>query len=109
MKGLPVLDHMAATAMLKDRVPKHLRIHNGAPKTLLGGVLSGGFRPLRRLTRAQRWHGPLCAFCSRQVPEAKVHVFWTCPAWLTERTPYVNMLNAYRTRVYSGLSLSRAH
>ena len=85
MKGLIVVDMVATTALLRDKVPKDWKL-TAWQKGLLISVLTGSLRPGSRLHKAGLRESPICPFCDLEVPEDKEHLLWQCPCWREQRS-----------------------
>lgn len=83
--GLETLDRQAAAALVRGCTIPALRVNTKLMRSLHADLLTGSFRPARRLWRAGRWHTPDCPCCAHflgvLVPGAKRHVFWRCAKW----------------------------
>ena len=91
MAGLTEVDPTATMALLWDKVPQDKRL-DAAGKRILERILTGAFRPLSRLWKAQRSDTPICQCCDSGEEETKEHLFWRCPAWANVRESFLNKL-----------------
>ena len=70
MSGLQEVDMPATIALLWDKVPRAQRIDDQS-KRILERVLTGAFRPLSRLHKAQCSDTPVCQWCEQGQEEDK--------------------------------------
>ena len=91
MSGLQEVDMPATIALLWDKVPRAQRIDDKS-KRILERVLTGAFRPLSRLHKAQCSDTPVCQWCEQGEEEDKEHLFWRCPSWAHIRDPVLRQL-----------------
>ena len=92
MNGLEVVDLVATSAFLRDKVGTEWRL-TPYQKGLLVPILTGSFRPCRRLFKAGLREADRCPHCNMNVAENKKHLFWECPAWNSIRNTYFLLLH----------------
>ena len=78
MKGFEVIDLVATSALLRDKVGRDWRL-TPYQKGLLVSILTGRFRPCSRLPKAGLRDSDRCPHCALDVSENKKHVFWGVP------------------------------
>jgi len=92
MNGLEIVDLVATSALLRDKVGRDWRL-TPYQKGLLVSILTGSFRPCSRLFKAGLRETDRCPHCNMDVAENKKHVFWECPAWNYIRNTYFILLH----------------